>query len=134
MIIKNNCYLCHAVKSVNRGHIVNIIAGFLLAVISVYYVNSTLFIHTHTIDGATIVHSHFYGAKHTSSEDDGHTKNEITLIQHLNTIITLKGEAITIAECYSSQEYGLYIPTAESAESGDLLDQSAPRAPPYFFV
>lgn len=50
------------IKTSNR-----IIASFLLAMVSLLYCGSTMFIHPHNVNGETIWHSHpFTGAHHTS--------------------------------------------------------------------
>ncbi len=49
-------------------------AGVLLLILSAYYVNSTLFYHSHQIDGETIFHSHLsFDKNHSSSDADGNT-------------------------------------------------------------
>ncbi len=111
-----------------------IVATLLLAILSVYYINSTMFSHTHTIDGATITHSHFYDDSHTEGDDCKHTEGELTLIQHLNNIITLKSDTLYIAEVCFEVEYTIFIPLAVNDVDAVLHSKSAPRAPPQFFV
>lgn len=65
-------------RSCNHRRI--LMAASLLMLFVTYYVNATMFWHSHIINGVTIVHSHIHGASHTSSSDGGHSANEITLI------------------------------------------------------
>ncbi len=55
------------------------------------YANATLFVHTHIIDGETIIHSHVYDEAHTdeSSEQDNqaHAPVQLELISYLNQIL-----------------------------------------------
>jgi len=52
-----------------------------------HYGNITLFYHTHTVDGITYTHSHFYGfGKSANPVQLPHTSNELQLIQELNQI------------------------------------------------
>ncbi len=112
-----------------------VIAGVLLAILSVYYINSTMFSHTHTIDGATISHSHFYGEGHNDdSEGCKHTEGELTLIQHLNNIVLLEIETFDIEEVDVEHIYNVYVPSAISVANKELCTQTSPRAPPCFFV
>lgn len=125
------------------------IATILLAIISLYYVNSTMFSHVHVIDGATIIHSHFYGADHiggntcdtsdtgsdtegdtSEGDDSAHTEGELTLIQHLNNIILLKSDITYSAELTPVEENALYIPTSIHLISQGVIGLSSPRAPP----
>lgn len=117
-----------------RRHNSNIIASLMLVIISLYYINSTMFSHTHVIEGATIVHSHFYGADHTSdgepSEDAPHSESELTLIQHLNNITLLKSEFIFSLEILSEEGDSLYVPSSIKIASHRAIGLSSPRAPP----
>ncbi len=122
--------------NVNRVDIRGIVAGALLAILSVYYINSTMFSHTHTIEGATIVHSHFYGEGHTDEDSDcnTHTKGELTLIQHLNNIILLEIETIALDQKEVVCIYSIYVPTIEDEVEEELHAQRAPRAPPQYLA
>ncbi len=52
-----------------------------------HYGNITLFYHTHTVDGITYTHSHFYGfGKTANPAATAHTGNQLQLIQELNQI------------------------------------------------
>lgn len=65
----------------SRNHRRILTAASLLMLFVTYYVNATMFWHSHIINGVTIVHSHIHGASHTSSSSDGgHPASEITLI------------------------------------------------------
>ena len=70
------------------------IIGLLL--FSCYYAGTTFFIHTHTIDGEQIVHSHFSfcgdGSSHT------HTKAEIKLIATLSSFAMVLVAAFALRE------------------------------------
>lgn len=58
----------------------NVIAASLMMLFVTYYVNATMFWHSHIINGVTIVHSHIHGAEHTTLPDGGHSSKEVTLI------------------------------------------------------
>ncbi len=111
-----------------------VIASILLAIVSLYYVNSTMFSHIHVIEGATIVHSHFHGDDHTQSEDGGHTASELTLIQHLNNITTLISEDISLREIYSIGEFHPFVPSSFEAPEVDPYRYISPRAPPRYIL
>ncbi|MFR9661595.1 MAG: hypothetical protein SNF60_05980 [Rikenellaceae bacterium] len=53
-----------------------------------------MFQHTHVIDGATIIHSHIYGANHDQSSDGGHTQGELTIINYLATQVAISAETL----------------------------------------
>lgn len=70
------------------------IIGLLL--FSCYYAGTTFFIHTHSIDGEQIVHSHFsFGGDGTSHS---HTKAEIRLIATLSSFVMVVAAAIALRE------------------------------------
>ncbi len=60
-----------------------IIGKVLLLIFAIYYVNITLFTHSHTINGVTIVHSHIHNKAH--AQTGTHTASELTLISALST-------------------------------------------------
>lgn len=52
-----------------------------------HYGSITLFYHTHTVDGITYTHSHFYGFGNSANPVQlPHTNNQLQLIQELNQI------------------------------------------------
>ena len=57
-----------------------LIATFLLALFVLFYTGITMFQHTHVINGATIVHSHFHANAHEKTPTGGHTETRITFI------------------------------------------------------
>ncbi len=59
---------------------------FLLFLFLAFYAGTTLFLHTHIINGVTIAHSHFYGlpsGNNDSSSQHHHNTAEITMLQAL---------------------------------------------------
>jgi len=64
-----------------------------------HYGNITLFYHTHTVDGITYTHSHFYGfGKSANPTQLPHTNNQLQLIQELNQITWHSDISITAVE------------------------------------
>lgn len=117
-------------KRAERIMINRFIASILLAIISLYYSSSTMFGHTHEIEGATIIHSHFHNNDHCETSNGGHTSDELALIEHLTFINFLSGEEINF-ECKEIAIHTQYNhPTDESGSLGERYAISAPRAPP----
>ncbi len=122
-------------KSEGRVKFVNIIAGLLLAIVSMYYSSATMFYHVHTIDGVEIVHSHFHGMEHASTPDDGaHSSNELSLIEHLNDIVIIQGENITISELYTEREYQNFVSTPLEPTLELYAHDRSSRAPPRYYI
>ena len=71
-------------------------AGLLFLLFSAFYVKTSLFLHTHIIDGVKVVHSHIHTANHTNSPYDEHTDAEIELIDKLSDYQTLAHNFSTI--------------------------------------
>ena len=70
-----------------KGRIKNVLLAAMTALLCVSYVNSTMCWHSHVIDGVVIVHSHFYGKKHTQQSTDGsHTQGQLQVIQESNAL------------------------------------------------
>ena len=61
-----------------------IVSVFFLALFVSYHAGSTLFSHTHTISGATIIHSHFHKDSHHNTKSGNHTAQSITLIAQVS--------------------------------------------------
>lgn len=72
-------------KHIWNKYLRNVLAVGFLLVFATYYTNVSLFTHTHIINGVTIVHSHLHSPSHHSSQDGGHTTNQVTLIAHLTS-------------------------------------------------
>ena len=52
------------------------------------YVNSTMFWHTHIVDGRIVEHSHIYGESHTTGNSDGgHTPGQLKLLDLVSHIL-----------------------------------------------
>ncbi len=64
----------------------SVLVGIFLLILSAYYVNSTMFYHSHTVAGQNVYHSHFFGSSHTTSDDGGHTSESLDLIAALSDI------------------------------------------------
>ena len=61
-----------------------IISFFFIALFISYYVGINFFSHKHTINGATVFHSHLHTQSHHDTKSGGHTQNEITLIAQVS--------------------------------------------------
>jgi hypothetical protein len=65
------------------------IAGYMLiAVFAFYYADICFFYHSHTINGVTIVHSHFHTGAH--EQTGTHNNSELTLISMLSVFHSLQ--------------------------------------------
>jgi len=64
--------------------ITKITASFFIVLFVSYYGSAVLFSHTHIINGATIVHSHFHTDSHHDTTSGGHTEHCITLIAQIS--------------------------------------------------
>ena len=52
----------------------------MLLLFAVYYVDVNFFVHTHIVNGVTIVHSHIHRNSHHASDDGGHSTWQINLV------------------------------------------------------
>jgi hypothetical protein len=88
--------------------IINIL---LLAIFLFYFGSVTLFYHCHTVDGVTIVHSHFYLDGDTASSDTStntqhkHSSAELHLISHLSIILSLLAGFTFLFRCFVSKTF-----------------------------
>ncbi len=78
----------------------------LMLVVAVYLASSTLFIHSHTIDGIVVVHSHpFLGnsAAHTHSDSSVDTIYRLTMPNAMtaDSIVTVAYTTLTVAAAES---------------------------------
>ncbi len=100
-----------------------------------HYSNITLFYHTHTVDGVTYCHSHFYWLSKTSNpvQLPLHTKEQLKLIQDVNNITWNSDiEIPTIEKPFFTFIQEIFTPTATPNSLGAVLFSSL-RAPPAFF-
>lgn len=101
-----------------------------------HYSNITLFYHTHTIDGVTYCHSHFYwfGKSSTPVQFPQHTKDQLKLIQDCNHITWNSDAEIPLVEKPLLKLIEVLLtPTAITCSHAEMLF-SPLRAPPSFLV
>lgn len=109
------------------------IAGVLLLLFSIYYANVCFFTHSHIVGGVTIVHSHFHGSHHHSTDDSSqHSGSQLTLIAALSQLLFLDAEidAPSISPTYISIPLTIYH-YSPSTQMGNHLHPSL-RGPPSF--
>lgn len=70
------------------------LAVVFLLLLSTYYVNTTMFWHSHIVDGVSVVHSHMHLQQHHKSLDGGHTVLQISLITLLQEMLLFTGAAV----------------------------------------
>ena len=75
---------CKFVVQFRMDKIKKILPFIFVALFISYHASITLFSHTHTISGATIMHSHAHTDSHHDSNSGGHTQSEITLIAQIS--------------------------------------------------
>lgn len=107
-------------------------AGVFTLLFVAYYTNATMFSHTHVVNGVTIVHSHFYGEDHGSTPESEHTSGELTIIAHLNNIISTDSDVVASAfevELYAQSQYDYSAQLSETIVDIKVHERSL-RAPP----
>ncbi len=57
----------------------------LLLLFAAYYIDVNCFVHSHIVNGVTIVHSHIHKESHHASNDGGHTMWQISLIANISS-------------------------------------------------
>jgi len=111
-----------------------IINVFLLALFLCYFGSITLFYHCHTVDGVTIVHSHFYNnsGDTDSNADNNHTHSdsEINLISNLSLFISLIAFTTFIFKCFFSKTFKVYINRCSYHLYRTIILNLSLRAPP----
>lgn len=72
-----------------------LITWILFVIFTFYYVDICFFSHSHTINGTTVVHSHFHNKAHTQTGT--HTDSELTLISSLSAFQTLSADVCAVS-------------------------------------
>lgn len=85
-------YLCRRMRQFRQ----QIISYLLLLTIGFYLGSSTLFIHSHTIDGIEIVHSHPFSGNPSSHS---HSESSIGTINRIFNPEGITPDGVAIAEC-----------------------------------
>ena len=90
---KNSLYLCSVKR---KEHTIARIAAMapwlLLLLFATYYVQVNFFVHSHIVNGVTVVHSHMHRSTHHDTDTGGHSETELTIIASLNSQFLLTGE------------------------------------------
>jgi len=107
-----------------------IVSLFFIALFISFYVSTTLFTHTHTISGATIIHSHLHTNSHHDTNNGGHTEQSITLISQISHFeyIDFSFNCVPVPAQFPLYE-NKFIETAHRITSTHLKNLSL-RAPP----
>ena len=71
-----------------------LVARILFVVFALYYANICFFYHSHIINGATIVHSHFHSKDHTQT--GSHSESQLTLISAIAAFQSLQAALFSI--------------------------------------
>lgn len=104
-----------------------ILSAALLLLLASYFASATLFIHTHSIDGEQIVHSHFsFGGDGTSHT---HSKAEIQLIATLSSFAMIVAATIALREV-DRKLLGTIITPILTRKSTSAARYISLRAPP----
>lgn len=104
-----------------------ILSAALLLLLASYFASATLFIHTHSIDGEQIVHSHFsFGAERSSHS---HTKAEIELIANLTSFAVVI-VAATVLKLVDRRLLGIIAMPEIARKSSSVARYISLRAPP----
>jgi hypothetical protein len=106
-------------------------AWLIIAVFLSYFTSSSFFLHSHTIDGVTVVHSHFHKEKHHSGQTGNHTSQDlvlISLLSHFDKPVAgiINFPVFQLAAC-SFLEFPDLVPGVPSA-SGNPASLRAPPA------
>ena len=83
-------YLCSVKRKEHT--IARIAAMVLLLLFATYYVQVNFFVHSHIVNGVTVVHSHMHRSTHHDTDTGGHSTKELTIISSLNSQFLLTGE------------------------------------------
>ena len=78
---KKKLYLCNVKKS--RHIIARTAAMVLLLLFATYYVQVNFFVHSHIVNGVTVVHSHMHRSTHHDTDTGGHSETELTIISSI---------------------------------------------------
>lgn len=66
----------------------SLVTMFFIGILLFNYVNSTMFWHSHIVEGGIIWHSHIYWKSHvTDSSDGGHTSGQLKLLDVVSHIL-----------------------------------------------
>ncbi len=79
-----------------KENIIHYLSALFLVLFLSYYAGITFFRHSHILNGATIIHSHFYNDDHRNSESGGHTDSQITLFAKISSFLSLSGKSFFI--------------------------------------
>lgn len=108
-----------------------ILALSLLLLFASYYAGATLFIHSHSIDGEQIVHSHpIFGGEGSSHS---HSKAEINLIANLTSFALVVVAAIALSQVYVEM-LGVFATPVVVADDLYKGHRAQLRAPPVIVV
>ena len=103
-----------------------IISFVLLLIIGLYIGGSTLFIHTHTVDGRDVVHSHPYSGTPTSHS---HSSSSFDTISRLANSDYVAVSSLSVEPCITTQTNTAKTIYCELYNSADSSLYSL-RAPP----
>jgi len=108
-----------------------IAARVLILIFALYYADICFFYHSHVINGATIVHSHFHNKAHTQT--GAHSESEITLISALSAFQSLQAAFSIVSVGIFFVLLATILPSIEKRVTRNLITSIPLRAPPSLF-
>lgn len=106
-------------------------ATLLLAIFTTYFVNVTLFVHYHIVDGVTIVHSHFSTEEHQQNPtSDAHSENQLTLISVLSNFVAEFQEGLDTPLAKATEHHPIFVDVEITLSESDSYALPQLRAPP----
>lgn len=99
-----------------------------------YYVDVNFFVHTHVIDGVTVVHSHIHADSHHATADGHHTTAQINLIASLSSQLLTIGILLGAVLCADYKLLRSIGAELRAAATSAHLRRSSLRAPPALTV
>ncbi|MDR2533550.1 MAG: hypothetical protein LBC81_02045 [Tannerellaceae bacterium] len=115
----------------NKDNIKRIISACLLAVFVSYVANTTLFVHTHIVDGQLVTHSHPYrGAP--DSPGHGHSSTQLQTIAQLSLLLAYAAPAVIFA-CFLAGKRSLRNLSVTSHKANNKVYSFCLRGPPVLF-
>lgn len=107
-----------------------IVARLLILIFAFYYADICFFYHSHTINGATIVHSHFHNKPHV--QNGTHSDSEITLISVLSAFQSLPSVLCILGTGILFLLLTILLPETERRTDQHFCSCISLRAPPAF--
>lgn len=107
-----------------------VLIALLVLLFAGYYVNTTMFWHSHIVNGTVVIHSHIHSEGHHQTSAGGHSEASLLTIDSLHSELLTLGVEHVVVTVPLERSVVVFVAAAPQAKLQPSLPLFSLRAPP----